>query len=180
MNKKSPTFWVVVILLGVAVSLFLVPEVVAQEHPKEHPTADQSEEHPAEHPVKKASAELTKENLATAIHDFVTAESKKSDGTYKFVDEEKEKTLKLTLKKVHKERLATLGNDTYFACADFSTKDGKIYDLDIFMKGKSAEELVPTEVTLHKEEGVERYTWSESKGVWKKVPVKKSKKVKNK
>tara|TARA_B100001123_G_C14561101_1_gene730308 strand:- start:370 stop:489 length:120 start_codon:yes stop_codon:yes gene_type:complete len=37
------------------------------------------------------------------------------------------------------------------------------------MNGKSAENLVVTEITVHKEEGVERYGWRENKGVWVKT-----------
>jgi hypothetical protein len=67
--------------------------------------------------------------------------------------------------------LASLGNQTYFACADFKADNGKIYDLDVFMKGESVDELTPTEVSVHKEDGVERYTWVEKRGVWRKSPL---------
>ena len=39
------------------------------------------------------------------------------------------------------DRLTGLGNDVYFACADFQASNGKVYDLDIFMNGKSSENL---------------------------------------
>lgn len=195
MKKRSPLLLVVVILVGVAILLFAGSVAVAQEHtksktakehpqeksaaehPQEHPqeksTTEQPQEHPEEHPVKMSKVAVTKENLAAAIHDYVAKEMKKNDGAFLCVDDRTDDTLRLTLKKVHEERLATLGNDTYFACADFIREDGKVYDLDIFMSGKSMDKLVPTEVAVHKEDGVERYTWSEVEGVWKKVPVKK-------
>jgi hypothetical protein len=39
------------------------------------------------------------------------------------------------------------------------------------MKGESVDELTPTEVSVHKEDGVERYTWVEKRGVWRKSPL---------
>jgi len=77
-----------------------------------------------------------------------------------------------TLDKVHKDKLATLGNGLYFVCADFKTPGGKVYDLDVFMtEGENG--LTPTEVTVHKEEGVARYGWVEKDGIWEREPVKK-------
>ena len=83
--------------------------------------------------------------------------------------QEKSEVLQLELLKIHKERLASIGNDTYFACADFQASNGKVYDLDIFMSGKSADGLVVTEIIVHKEEGVQRYGWLEKDGVWVKT-----------
>ena len=77
--------------------------------------------------------------------------------------------LQLDLLKIHMDRLTGIGNDTYFACADFKASNGKVYDLDIFMKGQSADHLAVTEIIVHKEEGAERYGWSEQNGIWVKV-----------
>ena len=77
--------------------------------------------------------------------------------------------LNLTLSKIHKERLSNIGNDTYFACADFQASNGKVYDLDVFMKGKSQNDLVVTEINVHKENNVPRYGWQERRGVWVKI-----------
>ena len=188
MNQTFSVRLLVAVCVLATAAIFRPPNAVAQDHPKEHPTAKQSKEHPAEHPAEhpkehpaeEAGTAVTKESLAKAIEDYVETASKQSGGAYTFVDEKKDKTLRLTLKKIHKDKLATLGDGIYFACADFTTDDGKVYDLDIFMEGKSADKLVSTEIALHKEEGVERYTWLESKGIWKKVPVGKTKKEKTK
>ena len=79
--------------------------------------------------------------------------------------------LVLTLLKVHKERLATVGEGVYFACADFVTPTGKIYDLDIFMQGPDKDHLAVTEISVHKEAGKARYTWYEKGGIWSKKSV---------
>jgi len=77
--------------------------------------------------------------------------------------------LQLDLLKIHMDKLTGLGNDSYFACADFKASNGKVYDLDIFMNGESTDDLAVTEISVHKEDGVERYGWQENSGVWVKV-----------
>ena len=67
------------------------------------------------------------------------------------------------------DRLTGIGNDTYFACADFQASNGKVYDLDIFMNGETTDDLAVTEISVHKEEGAERYGWREEDGVWVQV-----------
>ena len=44
-----------------------------------------------------------------------------------------------------------------------------IYDLDIFMTGKSQSNLVVTEINVHKENGTERYLWKNQQGIWVKT-----------
>lgn len=192
MNRYTSRFPVVGFLTILTVVLSFASMPVAQEHPKsedpksravqehpqEHPTAEEAQEHPEEHPVELSTVAVTKENLATAIRDYVAKQVKKNEGVFICEDNQTDETLRLTLKKVHEDRLSTLADDTYFVCADFITEDGKVYDLDIFLKGKSAENLAATEVTVHKEEGVARYTWAEVEGIWKKAPVKESKEEK--
>ena len=140
---------------------------LAQEHPKgEHP-----KEHPKEHAKPGETVGLTKDELAEAITAWVASESKKSGGMMEVKDPAEDKTLQLTLVKVHRERLASIAPETYFACADFSAKDGTTYDLDIFMKGPDKDHLTSTEVSVHKKNGKERYNWYEEGGVWKKKPL---------
>ena len=133
----------------------------AAEHPKEHP---------AEHPAKGAKSEITKEELAVAIEDYVKKDSALKGGHFLVFDAKAGKPLTLSLLKVHKERLSPLGDGVYFACADFQTPAGKVYDLDIFMKSKDSDKhrLKVTEISVHKEAGVERYSWHEEGGIWKK------------
>ncbi|MEE9167800.1 MAG: hypothetical protein V3U24_10135 [Candidatus Neomarinimicrobiota bacterium] len=157
MNRRIPLS-----LAVLSVMLFSGSIVFTQEHPKEHP-------------VGLSTAAVTEESLAEVIRHHIDERMKENDGMFLHYDEETGDTLKLALKKVHEDRLSAVGDDTYFACADFASPQGKVYDLDIFMKGESADELVPTEVVVHKEGGVERYRWEEEEGIWGKVPVEKSK-----
>lgn len=161
------------IILTVAFGLVVSGFAITQEHPKsedpqEHP---QAQEHPTEHPISLSTQVVTKDNLAKAIRNHIAVETAKNGGFYLVIDDRSGETLKLNLKKVHDDKLAALGNQTYFACADFVTPDSIVYDLDVFMVGASVDDLKPTEVTVHKEEGVERYTWLEVEGVWHKVVV---------
>jgi len=147
----------------------------AAEHPSEplaeHP-AGGAAEHPAkgaaEHPTKASKSNITKDELADAIEDYVEKDAALKGGHFLVYDAKAGKPLALKLQKVHKERLSSVGHDVYFACADFETPEGKVYDLDIFMKGPNKNHLVVTEISVHKEAGVERYTWFEHGGIWKK------------
>lgn len=144
--------------LSLLVMVFAGATVVsAQEHPSEHPS---------EHPTSKKAA-LSKESLADAITDYVNKESNLKGGYFLFFDGQQDKPLALTLDKVHKERLATLGDGVYFACADFKATDDDMYDLDIFMK-EDEHGLEVTEINLHKKNGQARYVWVEKDGIWSK------------
>ena len=124
----------------------------------EHP------EHP-EHPSKK-TAPVTIQAVGKAVADFIANDSKLKGGKFMVFDISASEVLQLDLLKIHMDRLTGIGNDTYFACADFQASNGKVYDLDIFMNGKSADELRVTEIIVHKEESVPRYGWQEKDGLW--------------
>jgi hypothetical protein len=132
-------------------------------------------EHPAEHahspPTGRPSPLISKDDLADAIERYVKHESALKGGFFLVYDKVTGRTLQFTLEGVHRERLAHVGEGTYFACVDFKTPEGKVYDLDIFMKGPSKDKLEVTEISIHKEGGKERYRWAERDGVWSKVPA---------
>ena len=129
----------------------------------EHPT-----EHPSEHPTTVKSLKLTISQLAESIEKYIQQDVELKGGFFVF-DVKNDEVLNLTLSKIHKERLSNIGNDTYFACADFQASNGKVYDLDVFMMGKSQDDLVVTEINVHKESGIARYGWQENGGVWIKI-----------
>ena len=129
-------------------------------------------EHPSEHPVEgEVKAGLTKDELADAIEAHVNEIAVAQGGYFTVVDDKTGEKLELLIDKVHRERLSKVGEDLYFACADFVTPRGKVYDLDVFMKGKSKDDLVFHEFMIHKEAGKERYTWYEHGGIWKRESV---------
>ena len=135
-------------------------------------------EHP-EHPTGKAKpAGLTKEQLADAIEKHIQKVAASNDGNFPITDEKTGEKLQMTLVKVHRERLAKVGADQYFACVDFKGSNAKLYDVDFFMKGTSKDNLTFSEFMIHKVEGKPRYTWYEENGVWKKKPVEAAEKSK--
>lgn len=156
------TSWVSALLLCGALSLPF-GTLMAQEHP-EHP------EHPEKTtPAEKAS--LTTDQLAAAITAFVASDAQMKGGYFLVYDAVAKKALALTLDRVHQERLSSLGNGLYFACADFKSTDGTTYDVDVFMK-ESDDGLEASEVHVHKVNGEPRYAWKEEGGVWMREDLK--------
>lgn len=148
------------IVVVITVIAFVVMLAVQGCRKKEHP----------EHP-DTASAEPTKDQLADAVKKYVGEAASKTKGIFTVVDKKTGETLELVLDKVHRARLSKVGENKYFACADFTTDDGKLYDLDVFMEGPDADSLVFSEFSVHKVDGKERYTWYEEDGIWKKKDV---------
>ena len=138
-------------------SLLLVSLSFMGEHP-EHP----------EHPSKKTTP-VSAQAVGKAVAEFIASDAKLKGGKFMVFDGAANEVLQLDLLKIHMDRLTGIGNDTYFACADFQASNGKVYDLDIFMNGETPDNLDVSEIIVHKEEGVQRYGWREEKGVWVQV-----------
>ena len=126
-----------------------------------------------EHPTTSITPQIvqgekiTMKNLAQAIEGFVEADIILR-GAFLVIDPKTDTVLKLRLEKVHKERLSHVGEDIYFACADFNAENGKVYDLDIFLQGTNTDNLTVTEISVHKEDGNPRYGWKQENGIWSK------------
>ena len=133
----------------------------------EHPTTTKKSEHPttSSTPQFVQGEKITLQNLAQAIEGFVEADIILR-GAFLVIDPKTDTVLKLRLEKVHKERLSHIGEDIYFACADFNAENGKVYDLDIFLHGTNTDNLTVTEISVHKEDGIARYGWQEENGIW--------------
>lgn len=119
-----------------------------------------------------ASATVTTDDMAKAIKGYIDTDMALKGGYFLVWDPVQKKTLELTLDRIHLDKLAKVAAALYFACCDFKATDGNVYDLDFFMKGQ-AMPLAVSEITVHKDNGVPRYGWEETDGVWHKVPVKK-------
>ncbi len=138
----------------------LTAAALAQEHP----------EHPMNAP-SPATPGLTKDDLARAISNYIATQAKDHGGFFTIHDPVDNRDLQLKLVKVHRDRLARVAPDTYFACTDLRNVDGVVYDLDFFMKGTDPNTLAFSDVSIHKQAGKARYTWYEEGGVWMKKPV---------
>lgn len=145
--------------------LFASPQLQAQEEHPEHPKKGKQTEKRGSVPLGKEST-LTTETLAKEITEYVQNETKLKGGYFLVYDEKSKKPLQLALDKVHKDKLSKVDEDLYFACSDFKGTDGKMYDLDFFMRETNSG-LQVTELTVHKEDGKARYIWVEEEGIWK-------------
>lgn len=142
--------------IALAVLSLLSLRVIAQEHP-EHPNSSTK--------AKEFSVTDLEKRIKKEIAD------KSKDGVFKVEDPELHKTWDLKLDHVHTERLSKLNADTYFACVDMKDPQGKVIDVDFFLKS-NGDKLEMTDTTVHKIEGKPRYNWKEEDGYWKRVPVK--------
>ena len=141
--------------------ILLIVLALMQEHP----------EHPTDKKVQKPAHSYTMDELATAITSDIQATQDKNGGWYEMKDEKAATTRKMKLDHVHRERLAQIDPKTYFACTDFKTDDGHTVDVDFFMKD-DGKQLVMSDATIHKVDGVARYNWKEKDGYWVREPVK--------
>lgn len=166
MFEKTKSFGLLVVITAVTLALVSVPAIYAQEHPTEHPTkAKKVKKAQAEKPTEAKAGAVTIDQMSQAITDFISSDAKLKGGFFLCYDASAKKTLQLTLDKVHKERLSQVGDNLFFACSDFKSASGKMYDLDFFMESKDGQ-LAVTEIMIHKEDGKARYSWFEKDGVW--------------
>jgi len=142
------------LIMALLVTGVLAASLFAQEHP-EHPTDK-----------KPANPEVTIDQMARAITDYVNSDTQLKGGYFLVFDSAAKKVLQLTLDKVHKDRLSQVGDNLFFACSDFTETGGRMYDLDFFMKNVGGD-LTVTDIMIHKEDGKARYEWYEEDGVWK-------------
>ncbi len=180
-------------------ALLVPAALAASEHPKEHPTAANSvggehpkakgaehpsgdvkghehpmggAEHPAgkphEHPVgsKAWNKQMSKE-YNKAVVDYV--EKSAGEGAFKVSDDKLGKEWALKLVRVHKNKIAHLGEGRFFACADFKAVGEKAkVDLDFYaMRGEDGSWSME-KVLVHKVDGKARYTYNDKNEM---VPV---------
>lgn len=140
-----------------AVAVACASSALAAEHPKEHPTGA---EHPAGHEHPAGSKHWTKQmtqEYTKAVEDFVA----RSPGGLKVHDDKLGKDWTLELVGVHKKRVVHLGDNRFFACADFKSLDSKDkLDLDFYASKDGAAWKVEPAV-IHKVNGKARYTYND-------------------
>lgn len=163
-------YWVMTAVV-VALTVMFGPVGCHSHHIRGQASVAQAAEHP-EHPASAAKPKpLTMDDVAVAIEGYIKDDTALKGGYFLYYDAAKKEVLMLALDKVHRERLAKTAADTYFACSDFKTPEGKVYDLDFWMKGTAEGQLKVTEIMVHKEAGKPRYNWVEEGGIWKRQPV---------
>ncbi len=158
--------------ISVSVGLLFAPVVpfLAQDHPRA-PQQSQSQQLPqtTTGAPRTAMTEATMSDVSDGLKRFISGYAAKSPDN-KFHIPFQRKDLALDLIRVHDDRFSSLGSGKYFACVDMKGTDGKMYDIDFFMRVQSGK-LTVTETSVHKINGKPLYNWKEEKGVWKKVKV---------
>lgn len=152
--------------------LFAAPSMTAAaEHP-EHPKAHRK----AKPKKKKAPKQKWVQDKATmdafveAVEEYISSKEEE-EGAFKVRDGELGKTWDLSLLRIHKDRIARLGEDKFFACADFEESGGKAkktLDLDFFVTRGEDGTFAVDEIPVHKVEGKPRYTYNDAN---ERVPV---------
>lgn len=138
-------------------------------HAAEHPEHPKGHEHPVGSKAwtKQMSKEFTK-----AVEDHVAQKSAAEGGAFKIHDDKLGKDWSLKLISVHKKRVAHLGDQRFFACADFKSVEkgskDKV-DLDFYATKKADGSWTIDKVLIHKVNGEPRYTYNEKNEI---VPVK--------
>ncbi len=150
-------------LLGLMLALGLGATALAHDHPEGQPGAI----------ATAARNGITKDTLAQAIANYMREDAKKTGGLFLFYDPKEHHSLALKFDHVvDMEALCQINSDTYFACTLLNQVGSKnVYDVDVFMKGKTAKDLKVSQVLLHKKDGVPRYNWAEKHGRWYKAYV---------
>lgn len=167
------------LIIAVLAAVLAAPAIaVAGEHPSEHPTSSRSRKKKRhERPKKKAqkkgkwvSHKKTMRAFVKSVQGYVKMKVA-DEGSFNVYDDKLDKTWELKLVRIHKKRIARLGEDKFFACADFKTvargKKTKI-DLDFFVTRNDGDFNVD-EVLVHKVGGKARYTYNSKN---QRVPVK--------
>jgi len=152
-----------------AFAVLLAAAARAGEHP-EHPSQPKA---PAPKPAAASGAFVEDKGLMRAFADAVeryVAESEEAAGSFEAYDEKLDKTWKLKLVRIHRDRIARLGRDKFFACADFKSADGKPRGLDLdFYATKTGDGWSVDEVLIHKLDGHPRFNYDKDN---RRVPVK--------
>lgn len=102
-------------------------------------------EHPGESEVKRGW------EVMSALHEHISSERAKGDGTFKLKDDKTGEQLSLDFIGIHQPVRKLKGDGRFFACTDFrktGTKD-QYYDIDFWMDEKSGKISVG-EVRVHK------------------------------
>ncbi|MBI2842278.1 MAG: TlpA family protein disulfide reductase [Armatimonadetes bacterium] len=134
----------------------------------QHPGASQ-ESHPA--PEAQAKPREVQAMFSGIVEEYVDEVSKKNDGAFVIHDEILGKDWRQKLVRIHRDKIVSLGESRYFACADFEElKGGGKLDLDFYVGG--APDWKVAEALIHKVNGTPRYTYNENN---ERVPVKSGK-----
>ena len=156
-------------LLSLPLAIALLASLAARPVSSQQSPPEKKKEHPKEHPT--SAEKISTDDIDKAIRAHIEEKTKASGGRFSVQDEVLKKTWELELVRVHKDRLQSLADGTYFACVDFQAADGTSVDVDFFLK-KAEDRLAVSDTSVHKVNGKARYNYQEKDGVWVRVAEK--------
>lgn len=151
-------FYFFLVLIAV---VFMANISIADEHPagNEHPAVT-SEHSAGQHP--SAQETLSASAIIQAIKDHIGSVTASNNGYYPLIDAEEGKDLKLTLAKVHEDKVSYIKKeDAYFACTDFTAEGGAAYEVDFWMKKSPEGKLELYQAKIHMKDGTLRFTYQD-------------------
>ena len=146
----------------------------AAEHPKEHPTSEHPKEHPKEkgqeHPSTKATdKETIKKEFSATVKAHIDKQSQANNGAFVVNDNVLKKNWALKLVRIHEDKIVSLADAKFFACADFMETGAGTTKLDLdFYVSKVGGNWVVDKVLVHKVNDKPRYTYNDKNEM---VPV---------
>lgn len=137
--------------------LFCILAIAQAEHPGTSGWGTRKKEHPG----KKVM--LSSVEVIDAIKGYIQNVSEENNGYFPLYDSEEGKSLRLTLVKVHEDKVSYIKKeDAYFACTDFLAEDGKTtYDVDFWMKKGPESMLEIYRTKIHKKDGLPRFIYED-------------------
>jgi len=114
---------------------------------------------------------LTKDDIADAVEMYVNEAAGNNGGYFVIFDQQTQKEVRLMPDRVNRSTGGKVSANMYFACAEFVTAEGDIYDVDIFVTGRRKGDLAFAEMLIHSVNGKERYTWYQEGNIWKRKPA---------
>ncbi|MBI2192402.1 MAG: hypothetical protein HYU36_10500 [Planctomycetes bacterium] len=118
---------------------------------------------------------ITADDLEAVVKRYVEGKSAKENWLFfwaedylKFRDQKLGKDLLFKMDRVNKDHFRVIGKDSHSICVMFKEKGGETYDLDLTIQGATREALQVTAVDIHRDGHLDRYTWTEQKGIWSK------------
>jgi len=113
----------------------------------------------------------TTEMIAETIREHIQFDQKINDGFYVLEDPRSGKTLRLTLEKIHRDRLLQTIDGLLVMGVDMLLPSGVRYDVDFFVQQQDGE-LMVFQAMIHKVNDQQRYIWKLKDGYWEQMEEK--------
>lgn len=108
----------------------------------------------------EAAEEPSAEEIKSIMEKHINNNLQPGSGLFLIEDPESKKLLQLTFEGLHEKVKYVKEENVYYACADFRSHDGSIlYDIDFWVGTGPTGNLRVSDVIVHKENGVARFSY---------------------